>query len=129
LDGSIGGDTKFLANKKVFLYNDNFQTPIISLMYNLNHYSVFYSMEYHKKNQEILRGALMNLKTTIFYEDNYICKDCGIKNNKLIFFKKQNIKACYQCLKNKLDVIFDERALNLINDSFISRECKYLFVY
>ena len=126
-DGTISDqENKFIASKKIFLYNQDPDTPKISMLYNLTHFSMFYTTETLNKHRQILRSPLTHLNNIIFFEDNVKCNHCSKeKNNKKVFFKKQNVTGCFKCIRNKTDVIIENRAMDLIGDNYMSRECIY----
>jgi hypothetical protein len=124
-DGALNNNsTKFISSKKLFKYNNELSTPKIFMFYNLTHFSKFYTPELFTTYREILRTPVTHLNSTIFFEDNFKCDICNTENNRKVYFKKQNITGCLNCIKNKTDKILDERALGLMGDNYMSRECK-----
>ena len=96
----------------------------MNLFYNLNHYSKYYEENEYVEYKDVLKVPLLKLDDTIFYEDNYSCKDCNAIDTILVIFERQKIKVCLKCLKIMVDNVLFERALNLDLESYISRECK-----
>lgn len=117
-------ETKFSSSKKVFKFREEYpDTPKICMFYNLSHFSLFYTSKNFIKQKQILRSPMTNLNNIIIFENNFKCDECFIKNNKKVFFKMQNISCCYECIKVKTDKIVEGRAVALIGDNYMSREC------
>ena len=127
-DGALkSNETKFISSKKVFQQNNqNPDTPKLSLFYNLTHFSMFYSTETLNNHRQILRTPVTHLNNIVFFENNVRCNQCSKENNKKVFFKKQNITGCLECIRNKTDVILYERAMALVGDNYMSRECIFI---
>ncbi len=123
-DGALDiNEKKFIASKKVFSYNQDPETPKLQMFYNLTHFSMFYSTEIFNRNRQILRTPVTKLNNIVFFEDNFKCNECSKVNSKKVYFKKQNITGCLECIRNKTDSILDNRSLALIRDNYMSREC------
>lgn len=122
-------ETKFISCKKMFHCNQDKESPSIKMFYNLTHFSTFYDSETFNKHRQILRTPLTNLNNIVFFEDNFKCSQCsGSNNTKKIFFKKQNVSGCLECIRSKTEIILDNRALALIGDNYMSRECIFPFL-
>lgn len=134
LDGSINlenTNNKFTATKTLF-NGDNCasETPTLCLFYCLNKFSNFYSAENYALNKEIYRSYASNIKEIVFEEKTSSCTICRIKEStKKIYFKKELIVACIDCIKEKTEEKLNKRFQYFQKDCFISRECKVFFQF
>lgn len=125
-------DKKFQFKRKKFKFDDNPNIPTINLLYSLNHYCTFYSIDFYMKYKIFLRTPVFHLQETLSLEENYKCTQCNKYSNK-VYFKNELIFACTECLRIKTDLILENRAVNYLKDNYMSRECmifiKYSFLF
>lgn len=131
VDGLINNEErKHISSKKFFQSPCNSSKTKISLFYNQTHFDNFYTPETYNFYKEILRSPVTHLNNIVFFEDKFKCEIClKEKDNKKVYFKKQNITGCFECIKNKTELIMQNRANGFIEDEYMSRECIFLISF
>lgn len=115
---------KIKCSKVKFNTNSIHESPTISLLYNFNSFGKYYSHSFYEKNKNILGKYYSKVYKKVILEDKYNCDKCGSKNKK-VNFKRYEYSSCFNCLKNYLDYVIQERVKVYEIENFISRECNY----